>query len=425
MKERKIKNMRKKIILVISAISVLLFMICSISETSQDTTQISMMLPSQMNYNQFGNLEKALEVSLREQLGENYNEILFKSDNSVKIASELDFVLKNSFVDNGKYPNFFGGMYIDMDGNLVTQIVEDKNFQRSMLGDVTYNKVNSILSKSEIKNVDYSYNELEQVNNEIVNFIKSNEIDNYVANYIDVINNRVVVELEEVNQDTINVFKNNISNTNIITFKKGETNIKTITTVNPGSRAGSCSVGYRAKYGSRTGIVTAGHCAHSGTQTYLDPVGKVELYHEGGSVDGAWVETLSYVSSATNTLHTQLPNAKNLTVKNSMPYLIVGQRIGRVGNRTNAQTGIITNLNWSGKLCEDEEGTNCVNYTNMLYSDVLNGGGDSGGVAFVINGTSTSVDVIGIGIGGSKDPSHRMVISRMDNINNTWGLKRY
>ncbi|MCL2400216.1 MAG: hypothetical protein FWC91_10820 [Defluviitaleaceae bacterium] len=133
--------------------------------------------------------------------------------------SILDFFYQND-LNQATYPYYFGGMYIDNNGNLVLLIAEPSIF------DVDENFL--LFAEKEgvsTRHVKFSYNELKaqsDVLRRLSNVEPSRSIINEIVNtwYIDIINNRVAVELTNLNQRQITRFKNNVIDSPMITFRE-------------------------------------------------------------------------------------------------------------------------------------------------------------------------------------------------------------
>ena len=95
-------------------------------------------------------------------------------------------------------------------------------------------------------------------------------------------------------------------------------------------------------------------------------------------------------------------------------------RIGKVGNRTGLTWGAITDPDWNGVIAG-------VPFIGLVDTNVLNGGGDSGGAVFwwAIPMAANAGRTAGIVTGGTQNPSNRMIFSRADRINSAFALNRY
>lgn len=122
-----------------------------------------------------------------------------------------------------EYPEYFGGAFIDNDGKFVVCIV----------GDTTQYKdeVSKIIGSDDFmtESCTYSYREMMQVMDDIDNFLSDENVShdhpfivNFAGAVADVFENRVVVRLLEVNDQIVQSFKNDVSNSPAVKFEEGE-----------------------------------------------------------------------------------------------------------------------------------------------------------------------------------------------------------
>lgn len=121
------------------------------------------------------------------------------------------------------YPPYYGGAYEDTDGTFVVAVTGDKEVNSERLAD--------ILGTDEFKvvTVHYSFRQMMQVMNRIDNFLFNASIpedhpvmSRFAGAYPDVENNCVKVLLTTVNQESINAFKRDISDSPLVVFEQGE-----------------------------------------------------------------------------------------------------------------------------------------------------------------------------------------------------------
>ena len=122
-----------------------------------------------------------------------------------------------------EYPEYFGGAFIDNDGKFVVCIVGDTTQYR--------NKVSEIIGSDDfvVESCTYSYREMMQVMDDIDSFLSDESVPHdhpFIANFAgavaDVFENRVVVRLLEVNDQIVQSFKNDVSNSPAVKFEEGE-----------------------------------------------------------------------------------------------------------------------------------------------------------------------------------------------------------
>ncbi len=420
------KNFKKKIVLIF-----LLVIIASIVYTnvfnqavfSKKNNANNVLIIDEMFEN--NNFIASLEKELKNEYGGNYKEIIYKNSISVEKANELESLFTTSKNGDKIYPDYFGGVYIDKNQNLVVQIVPEKSNSILKSKNETLSLFNKKINNDEnilVKNVKHSYAELLEIQDKIKNYFMSNDNDNILAFYIDVEVNKIIVELKSNSKDKIAEFKENVVNSDLISFIKGE---MVVGSLNPGEallRYGTdkfCSMGYRAKRDGKIGFITAGHCVNKNEVIYEGTVRESILE---GAVDAAFVESSK---NLTNNLNWQINPQTTLKTTDSWPYLVTGQLIGKVGFRTQAQTGGITSMSWSGKVTYNGKIKNMV---DLIRSDALNGPGDSGGIVFTFNRYGNSnASVIGIiSAGANSDVPQKMTyFSRADKIKAALNTTRY
>lgn len=122
-----------------------------------------------------------------------------------------------------EYPEYFGGAFIDNDGRFVVCIVGDTAKYKD--------EVSKIIGSDDFmtESCTYSYREMMQVMDDIDNFLSDENVShdhpfivNFAGAVADVFENRVVVRLLEVNDQIVQSFKNDVSNSPAVKFEEGE-----------------------------------------------------------------------------------------------------------------------------------------------------------------------------------------------------------
>jgi len=312
---------------------------------------------------------------------------------------------------NDKYPDFFGGMYLDDTADhLIIQVVKEKiGSDYDFFKEIT-NLDDSIV----IEYVSNSFNELNDTNNYIGD--NMSKIDkNILGTYIDVRNNAVSVDVDKKILKSKNLFdiENNLLKSNRkIDNKKIKIEYTTAsssyspTYINAGGyinvNAGSCSMGFRTKYNNKKGYVTAGHCA-VGSTTF--PTGSIKLsqFKHNQKYDYAFVQTYSSYEPTNNLAY---PNSSNtvtkLAVVSYCPAITVNLAIAKSGNTTFYTTGKVLGLNQTVNY-KDENNT-VTTIKGLVKSNVNSYKGDSGAVVFIprtdANGGAVPIGILSGGGGG-------------------------
>lgn len=250
--------------------------------------------------------------------------------------------------------------------------------------------------------VRYSFNDLLAANNVIDSFIPKLDAETgklrelpeekaslfkgeVVQTCVDSKNNRVIVWLDDISQESINDFYKNISDAPFLKFElapKSRPKFQTSYKSGEGWVNGIGSIGFPATFGSETGFVTAYHCTVSGVNTINGQDYGVRLY--GSSIyDYAFIRQQYSSISISRDLY---GSSKSLS-SSIRTYLTQGSQVGRTGYVTGFQTGTVAALHVGDCLGSDLVATTCV-------SDY----GDSGGPYF--DPSSSSVfSIVGIHIG--------------------------
>ena len=115
------------------------------------------------------------------------------------------------------YPDDFAGVYFDYDGMLVVLLVGDDE------ATVASFELNHIDDGFIVRKAEHSYNELWEVMNFLNEFIPQNKelsgVSNVHAWQLDIIENRIIVYLADIDAIKIELFKYIISDSSIIDFK--------------------------------------------------------------------------------------------------------------------------------------------------------------------------------------------------------------
>lgn len=378
---------------------------------------------------------KEFNESLAEYLesvyGENWKELYARNTRSVKKAQEIESKFSKDSFGNPIYPEYIGGIYIGDDDRLVVQIVRNEIPTSKSAEHTLYKDVLSVDNNATIQSVTYSYAKLVSLNEMLENLFLQNKLPSSVTSfYIDVINNKIIVNLLNCNENEIMKFKETITDTPIITFEQEENATVTLNAGAPNGAGGS--VGYRARKGSSgQGFVTHGHGMTK--ESVISGIGIVKEKQFGGNIDASWVNTSGYSATPSNNWHAYPPYtvptlSLDITVKSSF---YVGERVGRIGMASGNRTGKITNASWSGSVAECNTCTP-KNFTKMVLTDVYQIPGDSGGIVYYTFEPVSSIPLppgstphMTAGIGVFKTGDNHMIFTRADLINAKFGLSRY
>lgn len=196
------------------------------------------------------------------------------------------------------------------------------------------------------------------------------------------------VYLEEFNEEKIKEFKENVCDSDAIVFAQGFGAIETQSSWSPGQPArnasdqGALTLGYRAKFGSTIGIVTAAHAVKMGEELIWngDRFAKATIRNLGGSCDAVFCKMINS-HDATNTLY---GTGNTLSTTISEPG--VGTTINKIGFTSGHTSGRVVATDVSA---DTDTGVFLTNLTEATYDSE---GGDSGGIVYSYIG-STNTDL--------------------------------
>ena len=359
-----------------------------------------------------------VKASMIEQYGEDYQIKLERNELAVKNANIIESKFTKDKLGERIYPDYIGGLYIDSDDNLVIQVVEQNIPDSQNIKYKNYESIINVDKNAKMKYVDYSYEELNEVYDTILNNFLG-KVDNLTGLYVDVTSNRVVVELKELTDEKIDEFRKNVIDSSMVSFDKA-TIFEQISTVSPGGSFVStnakqgCSYGYRAKLPTgQTGIVSAAHCFKSSGDS-ISEIGMVSSYQNTGELDAAFVintsgATLSNIISGTTiTLGADVNSS-----------LAVGQSISKYGYKTGLTSGTIKSVNYS------YTGSNGTKYTKQIRAKLAATNGDSGGPAFQQSASNSSkATIVGIMHAANNDRTESL-ITKASLINQHFALSTY
>lgn len=362
----------------------------------------------------------------------NYKNYLIRNEKLIRISNKVEQEMLKS---DGKYPSYYGGMYIsDNATNLVLQIVKDNIPNESSELFSIYEKIIKMDDAIKIEYVKNSYIELQKVYEQINDYYKKvdykiskSKFNEYASHYVDIKSNSVVVSLYDSKTTTQNEnniktkeqlskkFKQEVINSSVLNFQIGQQMVSESQQIKAGqeisTEKGKCSMGYRVKINGKAGYITAGHCFSGNGQSATG--GTVKKYQRKGKVDAAFVQT----TSSYNPLN-DLDDPKNgITKLNSTmcPVLRVGGAIAHVGAVSGYKSGTIKSINYSAN-------NGGIAYTNLIAVDYVSAGGDSGGSVFVPTSSGEGL-VAGIHMGSIN--SNTKVVVNAENIYAAFGYSRY
>ena len=296
--------------------------------------------------------------------------------------------------------DYYGGAYINDDGNLVVCVTDDSFANCSEVQTFTGN--DDII----IQLVNYTYNAISQEQAKITEIFDlmrttpmvadeadSSALSELVASlrgtYIDEERNVLVVEIEKLTDEKIIAFNENFSDEAFIEFEEGYTSATT-SAWNPGrkiytSTSSWLSTGYPVYFTNsdgeqERGFITAGHSFDEGDIVYRSSGGSNVLgvcvaSSFSSDTDAALIQITS--SSYDISEITYFEDVTLSSVSYSLPSQ--GSTIYKEGAKSGTTSGTVSSTSATVYYTE-------VTITDVLKTTVLNLGGDSGGVAYTASG---------------------------------------
>ena len=135
------------------------------------------------------------------------------------VARNVEAFLKYRY--NGKYPDYYGGMYISDDAyNLVVQLVEENIPPKETMEYNYYNELFTVDKAIKIEYVKNSYNKLEEVNQKLIDyFTNNNPFDDLNGFGIDIYSNSVTIHFVKVDEKIIKEFKSKVLDSDVLKFE--------------------------------------------------------------------------------------------------------------------------------------------------------------------------------------------------------------
>ena len=247
-----------------------------------------------------------LNDALNDHLVANYG---YEFAQNYHIAAQLTYDLLESFprsrAGHIMYPECFGGTYIDAYGNAVFLVTSHMALRRN--GNTTELALASRLDEAVVRYVEFSFNDLwdmvQMLNAVFMANPYSYAFQNVDGWFLDVIGNRVVVELDELSRYQIFMFRSLIVDSPMIVFRQDSVtfyqdaskspsvehhSVEPFSfTVLPGNMLVQGSLGYRAMLlgTGEIGFVTAAHVVYDRVTVSEGPIVDRSLW----GVDAAFV----------------------------------------------------------------------------------------------------------------------------------------
>jgi len=287
-------------------------------------------------------------------------------------------LIKKSELTFEDYPSYYGGAYINRDGNLTIYVTEELEKCK--------HKIATAIQKKDctLKRCQYSYKDMLQVKKEIEKYNLENPNDhifkNITAYGISDMENFIFVEMEDFNNENITLFKEKICNSPMIVFRHGEkANPETIIRAGEGvlSKDGSSSNGFRGKIAGVDGFIMSGHGAGANNVAISlnsdnSALGMTTHWQWSGSVDAAFVQANNNVVLSDEIMNTD-ENHASFAGPSAVNTIIF-----QSGITTGLTSGMITAINVNVQV-----GT--VSMTGLVRATYSSAAGDSGGIVYTMS----------------------------------------
>lgn len=343
----------------------------------------------------------------------------------------LDKIALSSRGNDGErvYPPYYGGSYIEMNGELTIFVVGDSLSAASKLNQIS----DSPLLKYKVAN--FSYEELCNVNDEIQSYLDNGprEIAKNVSAYgINTEFNAVQIYLIDDSSSKIEEFKSVYDHPCLMFSQLGRV-ITESQDINPGDKVCQTisttdlygSIAFRAQEtggSKRTGFVTAGHVLAVGQVAYIDSIQMgvcVKSVNDGGGKADAAFVVIDSSQSENFKLQNYVNGVKSAPLSTVVSEPGNGTYVNKWGAETGKTGGAIVN---NATRVLDNKGN--VIMTDMVTAKYASEGGDSGGLVYTIVSSTKTRYTVGVHKGRGKD-SDLAFYSKANNVLSALGLKRY
>ena len=337
------------------------------------------------------------------------------------------------FNDNYKineYPDFYAGAYIT-DGNkeLIIYVTDDSPEIKNIIITGTGNP------NIKIEKAKYSYNELINIKDDITADITSSYkkssfakdenfaemVDSFAGIGINDRNNSLTVEMSEITDEKISIFKKYIDSSDILQFEEGAPTLAQ-TTYKPGeqikSSLGGATMGYGcciidpASGNYIVGFWTAGHAvANTGNSIYTSSdiyLGEVKVKQVSGKIDAAFVK----FDSSSNTTSLSLKYGGHSLGGNIVTGFAQNSTVYMCGGYSKAEkSGTIKSTSYDDGQIND-----------MIQASYGAIDGDSGSVTYLlVNGDYTTAGLHR----GKEGYTFYSVFTKVGNIASSWNHYGY
>lgn len=339
-----------------------------------------------------------------------------KSSIAAKEARELMQVIENepgTRSSGSAYPDYFGGIYLDDNFDLVLVIVDDNPEKYRSMAETKVKNVKLNLQKGE-----FSMNELKEIQGKLDDFFHNSApksiMDNLISASLKIKLNRIVIEFMDISPTKIDEFKKAFMDSPAIIYTQGIERLTDVASIKPGSEIKGPgiikgSVGYRAmNSANQVGIVCSGHVftiVNQSANVNGVNVGNVANTKNSGNIDAAFVRITNSNYQPSNIVDV----TEQELISETAPF--EGEKATLRGINGTYSNGKVIDVSIGAP---GPGGTYLSDQIRIGPAPTTNG--DSGGIAY------TGFFILGVikGVAGGNT-----YVSKAHNINSTFGLTTY
>jgi len=320
-------------------------------------------------------------------------------------SSEAYENIVNSFTRSAgdvKYPDNYGGAYLNEEGKLVVLIATPDKSSGFKTATQEFRELAVVKGDGDIlfQEANYSYAYLTELMNKLNElFLKNGSNPDSIWSQVKgfaLLDDKNVISVDIIDLDKAKIerFNAEVSDSyairlgSVSKFNVAEKNLKAGQLVSCGS------IGYSAVMGNQTGFVTAGHATFKNqlindgtTSPNAGIIGEVTNTRFNYVLDAAFVRT-DHKGCAM--LNTTVAN-RTITAINTDP--VVGAIVYKEGKSTGLTMGYISSTNASASYTSSGISNN---RTGLIKADYLSKNGDSGGILYDVNNRCLGIHIVGV-----------------------------
>lgn len=372
-------------------------------------------------------------------------ELLKKED----VANSQYQNLLEAIVTDSGYPSYYAGAYLNENKELVVVLTEKSSQVVSTVRQATQNNKVIIeyatyplnyLKALKYKLIDaYEQLSIARINGELLSINEINLLDDFSGFYIDEVANEIAVEIQNISEEKIRIFKSLFGDDAGIRFEEGGNNECTAAEWRPGSpifksNNKRASTGYRCYYIDENGIryngfASAGHGFSVGEAVYrrsnsIYQIGVCKASQFRGTSDVAFIAITDSNYEGSNIMMYSDPYGSEdgvaIAEANYVESVLTNTTIYKVGSTSYLTQGHITATDYISIYDWNSIITDL--YKTTVYVD----GGDSGGCAYIYHdGRYVAAGTVSGKQETNSGEFEFSMISKIKNARDDLGLRKY